>query len=147
VRLAKLTAAALRDTAGALSRRDPYYIPIVGPPGSVAAMASPDAEPGYSGLYPDGFEWRNEVPARVALRITSYSPGKRAADISAPILVLVAGDDAVTPPDPARKAAARAPQGELAEFEGIGHFDPYVGEDFERSVSAQLEFLGRVVPA
>jgi dienelactone hydrolase len=147
IRLLKLTAVGLRDAAVAAVGREPYYIPIVGPPGSLAAMATPDAEPGYSRMYADGFEWRNEVPARIALRITTYSPGRRATQIAAPMLVLVAGDDVVTPPGPARRAAAKAPKGKLVEFEGIGHFDPYVGANFERSISAQLDFLQTVVPA
>ena len=40
-----------------------HEIPVVGPPGSTAAMASPDAEPGYRALFPPGFEWPNRVPA------------------------------------------------------------------------------------
>jgi pimeloyl-ACP methyl ester carboxylesterase len=120
---------------------------IVGPPGSLAAMTTPDAEPGYPALYPDGFEWRNEVPARIALRITTYSPGKRAGDVACPLLVLVAADDVVTPPGPARAAARRAPKGELVEYQGVGHFDVYLGEPFERAVADQLEFLARVLPS
>lgn len=146
VRLAKLVAAGLRDSARAVAGGDPRYIPIVGPPGTTAAMATPDAEPGYSALYPPGFAWRNEVPARIALRVWAYSPGKRAADVGCPLLVLVAADDVVTPPEPARAAAKRAPKGELVEYEGVGHFDVYLGEPFERSVRDQLEFLARVLP-
>ena len=51
-------------------------------------------------------------------------------------------DDVVTPPAPARKAAAAAPRGELIEYPG-GHFDIYVGEPFERAIADQLEFLDR----
>jgi len=147
VRLAKMTAAGLRDAVGSAAGRDPYYIPIVGPPGTLAAMATEDAQPGYSALYPEGFEWRNEVPARIALGVTTYSPGNRAADIGCPLLVLVAGDDVVTPPQPAREAAQRAPKGELVEYPGVGHFDIYLGEPFERSATDQLEFLARVLPS
>ena len=30
----------------------------------VAAMTTPDALPGYSAMYPDGFDWRNEYATR-----------------------------------------------------------------------------------
>jgi uncharacterized protein len=141
---ARLTAAGLRDQAGALIGRDPYLIPIVGPPGSLAAMNSPDAEPGYSALYPPGFPWRNEFSARAALRLAGYSPLRKARAVSCPLLVQVAADDVVTPPDPARKAAQRAARGELREYPG-GHFDVYLGDAFERIVADQLAFLRRHV--
>ena len=140
--MARLTAAGIRDQAGALLGRDPYLIPIVGPPGSLAGMNSPDAEPGYSALYPEGFVWRNEFAARAALRVGTYSPLRKAADVACPLLVQVAVDDVVTPPEPARKAAERAPHGELREYPG-GHFDVYVGDAFEVIVSDQLDFLRR----
>lgn len=140
--MARLTVAGLRDQAAALLGREPYYMPIVGRPGTLAAMNSPDAEPGYSALYEDGFDWRNEVPARIALRVGTYSPGKKAARISCPMLVLVGTTDVVTPFKPAIKAAERAPKGELKTYEA-GHFDVYVNEDFDAVVADQLEFLAR----
>ena len=139
----KLAVAGLVDQAGALLGRDPHEIAIVGPPGSTAVMNSPDAEPGYRALYDDGFEWRNEVLARIALRVATYSPGRRAADVACPLLVQVAADDVITPPAPAIEAAGRAPRGELLTYAGLGHFDVYRGEAFERVISDQLEFLDR----
>ena len=140
--VARLTAAGLRDQIGALFGRDPYLIPIVGPPGTTAAMNSPDAEPGYRTMFPEGFEWRNEFAARAALRTGVYSPVRRAGGIIAALLVCLATADAVTPPDAARRAAVRAPRGELREYPG-GHFDIYVGETFERAVADQVGFLAR----
>ena len=140
--VARLTAAGLIDTAWAVLGREPHYVPIVGPPGSLAAMTSPDAEPGYSALYANGFEWRNQVAARVGLRVPAYSPGKRVGDIACPLLVTIGTRDAVTPPEPARRAAEQAPKGELREYDA-GHFDVYVGGTFERVVADQLDFLRR----
>ncbi len=144
VRLAKMTAAGLRDELGSRVGRGPRYIPIVGPPGTLAAMATPDALPGYSAMYPAGFDWQNRVAARAALHVGTYAPRKHAADIRCPILVQVGKRDVVTPPEPARAAARSAPRGELVEYD-LGHFDVYVGDAFERSVSDQLEFLGRAL--
>lgn len=140
----RLTVAGLRDAARAVRGREPYYAPIVGPPGTLAAMNSPDALPGYSAMYPDGFDWRNEYAARIGLTLASYSPGRRVADVACPLLVAVGSRDVVTPPEPARKAAHRAPKGELKEYDA-GHFDVYRGEAFERGIRDQLDFLGRAV--
>ncbi len=140
--LARLTAAGLRDLVGAALGRAPYLIPIVGPPGTTSAMNSPDAEPGYGAMFPAGVRWRNEVSARAALQVGTYSPGRRASRVRCPLLVQIATEDAVTPPDPARRVAARAPRAELLAYPG-GHFDFYIGDLFERVVSDQVGFLGR----
>lgn len=147
VRGAKLALAGLRDCAAAAFGREPRTIPIVGPPGSVGAMTTPDSEPGYSAMYDEGFEWRNEFTPRAVLALSLYSPGKRAGDIQCPLLVQVCSDDAVTPPAPAIEAAARAPKGELITYAGLGHFDIYRGEPFEQAIADQLDFLNRHLAA
>lgn len=137
----RLTAAAARDQVGALAGAAPYMVPVVGPPGSLATMTSPDAEPGYRAIVPDGSPWRNEVAARIGLRLAGYRPGRRAKDVRCPLLVCVCDDDAVTPPEAAVRVAHDAPRGELVRYAGAGHFDIYVGELFERAVADQIAFL------
>jgi fermentation-respiration switch protein FrsA (DUF1100 family) len=139
----RLTYAALRDLAASALGRKPQLIPLVGPPGSMAAMTTPDAEPGFNSIYDEGFEWRNEFTPRSAMTIPLNSPGRRAADIQCPILVLVCSNDAITPPGPAIEAAGRAPKGELVTYAGLGHFDIYRGEPFERALADQTKFLKR----
>lgn len=143
---ARLTLAGLRDAAGALAGREPHMLASVGPPGSLAVMTSPDAEPGFRALIPPGADWPNEAAARVALQVGLYRPIRVAAQVRCPILFAIARSDAVTPPDLAAKAAARAPRSEVVHYEA-GHFDPYVGDLFERVVGDQLDFLARHVPA
>ena len=138
----RLGVAGIRDQLGAALGREPYLIPIVGPPGTLAAMNSPDAEPGYSALYSPGFAWRNEFAARAGLRLGLYSPVRKARSVRCPLLVQVGTRDVVTPPEPARRAARKAPRGELKEYDA-GHFDVYVGETFELVVADQLDFLAR----
>jgi uncharacterized protein len=138
----RLTAAGVRDELGRLLRRPPHMVPLVGPPGSLAAMTSPDAEPGYRALFASDGEFRNEVAARVFLRLTTYRPAVSAPQIACPWLVCVCEHDAVTPPAPAEKAAARAPRGEVRRYDAQ-HFDIYVGETFEAAVADQAEFLRR----
>src|SRR6266851_2624864 len=110
----------------------------VGPPGSKAVMNSPDAEPGFRALNPPGLEWPNEAAARIMLRLGAYRPIRNVAHIACPILFVLAEDDVITPPDLAERAAARAPRAEVRRYPG-GHFDPYVGELFERVVSDETE--------
>ena len=139
----RLTAEGIRDQVGALLGRPPHMIASVGPPGSLAVMNTPDAEPGFRRLIPDGVDWPNEAAARIALRVASYRPIRSASDVSCPLLVVIAEDDAITPPDLAESAAGLAPRGELVRYPGAGHFDVYVGELFERVVADQVDFLTR----
>ena len=48
----RVTREGLRDQFAALTGRPPHMIASVGPPGSVAVMTSPDAEPGFRRLDP-----------------------------------------------------------------------------------------------
>lgn len=138
----RLARAGIRDALGALAGRAPFYIPAVGPPGSTAVMTSPDAEGGFRGIDPPGSSWRNRVAARTALTVGAYRPYSKFSVLRCPVLVMVAEHDAVTPAAPAVQAAERSPNAELISYP-LGHFDIYDGEEFERAVAAQTEFLAR----
>jgi uncharacterized protein len=138
----RLTVEGLRDQLGALAGRPPHMVASVGPPGSTAVMNSPDAEPGFRALNPADLDWPNEAAARIALRVAAYRPIRKVARVQCPILFVLADDDVVTPPDLAVKASSRAPRAEVSRHPG-GHFDPYVGECFERVVTEETEFLLR----
>jgi uncharacterized protein len=140
----RLTALGLRDQLGALAGRSPQMVASVGPPGSLAVMNSPDAEPGFQALNPSGLQWPNEAAARIVLRVGSYRPAKKVPQVRCPILFVLAGDDVVTPPDLAVKAASRAQRAEVRTYPG-GHFDPYVGELFDRIAGDETEFLMRTL--
>lgn len=140
----RLALAAVRDLLRQLIRGEASTIPIVGPPGSVAAMTTPDAEAGFKALYPPERPLRNEFVARTAIGMPFWVPRRRAGRVRCPLLVQVVRDDAIAPPGPACRAASGAPRGELLTYPG-GHFDIYVGELFERAVADQISFLGRVL--
>jgi pimeloyl-ACP methyl ester carboxylesterase len=140
--IVRLTVHGLRDEARRLRGRAPHYIAIVGPPGSVAAMNSPDAEPGYRALFSGGDEFRNEVAGRIGLKVGLYRPIRYAGRIACPWLLCVCDRDVVTPPEPALKAAKRAPRSEVRRYD-VEHFDIYVGETFERVVADEVAFLER----
>lgn len=138
----RLVREALRDSFHAATGRPPHMVAAVGPPGSLAVMNSPDAEPGFRALNPPGLDWPNQTAARIMLRVGSHRPIRRAREVGCPILFVIADDDVVTPPDLAAKAASRAPRAEVRRHPG-GHFDVYVGELFEQVVAEEQEFLLR----
>lgn len=140
--LLKLTAHGLRDLANALLRRPPHLIPVVGPPGTLAAITAPDAEQGYSVIM--GPTFRNEMCARGALFIPLNRPVTAAAKLRAPLLLVLAERDNIAPPAAVRAVAAKAGAGAEVLALPSGHFDIYTGEMFARSVAAQVEFLEKV---
>lgn len=140
--LLKLSGLALRDQARALLGRAPLYAPIVGVPGETAAMSTEDALPGYRSIAPE--DWRNELAARLALQLPFYRPVRHAKRLPCPALIITCSEDSVAPPEAAEKTAQRAGfQAELRRYDGMGHFDIYTGEGFERSSSDQLDFFRR----
>jgi dienelactone hydrolase len=137
----RLVGAGLRDLVSSLRGGAPVMLPAVGPPGSLAAMSSPDSEPGYLAI--TGETWRNEFAARLMLTAGSYRPGLQADRLPCPMLVQIADRDAIAPPQAARAAAWLATgRGEVRTYP-IGHFEVYVGAPFERAVADQLLFLSR----
>ncbi|MFY0408057.1 alpha/beta hydrolase [Solicola sp. PLA-1-18] len=142
---ARLTVAAVRDLVRAVRDRAPHMVPTAGAPGTTALMTAPDAVPGFLRLVPEGMQVRNEVAARVALRITRHRPGRQARRVTCPILFLVCEDDTVAPARATLRHARRAPRGEVRTY-AHGHFDVYVGDAFEEVVADQVEFLRRHVP-
>ncbi len=143
---AKVTARALRDAIGALLGREPVMVPTYGPPGSTALMTSPDSVAGIQNLLPPGAQFEHDVAARFALQIVRHFPGRQARNVTCPIFFAICEQDAVAPPKPTQKYAAQAPRSEIKLYD-TGHFDIYVGDDFERNVTDQLAFLSRHVPA
>lgn len=144
--IGRMALAGVRDELARLRGRPPVMIPIVAPPGHVAAMNQPGAEAGYRGLLQPDEPFRNEVTARFGLRLGLYRPIRSASEVSCPWLLCVCTRDDVTPPQPAVTAAGRAPRAELHRYDA-GHFDIYHGELFERAVADQLEFLRRTIVA
>jgi hypothetical protein len=116
-------------------------IPTVGPPGTIAAMSSEDAEPGMRAIA--GPTWRNEFCARELLEVGLNRPVRRAHDVRCPLLIQMADRDSVAPAESAQRAAWNAPGWAEVRRYPIGHFDIYLGEWFERSIADQLHFLRR----
>ncbi|EKL8567091.1 alpha/beta hydrolase [Pseudomonas aeruginosa] len=141
----RLTALALADRIGALFGANPIWVPVAGRPGDTALMTTPDSWDGYHGLIPLGAHIRNEAPARFALDIVRYFPGRKTPQIQAPVLFCVCDPDSVAPAKRTLEHARRAPRGEIKRY-SYGHFDIYVGKAFEQVVRDQIDFLQCHVP-
>ena len=109
-------------------------------------MTTADAVPDDLWQLNGGTGWENRITPRVFLQVLKWKPGSTTDRIACPLLVQVATKDAVTPPEPAREAAARAPLGEVVEYP-IEHFEIYHGAPFERAVADQIAFLQRALGA
>lgn len=139
----RFTGIGLADTLGAIAGRAPRLIPLAGEPGTVAVLITPDGREGGRVLNPEGAypDWQQSVAARSALRMAFYSPGRDAARVTCPLLVVVADQDQSALAAPAVRAARRAPHAELVRLPG-GHYAPFL-DGHEQTVAAELSFLRR----
>jgi pimeloyl-ACP methyl ester carboxylesterase len=137
---ARLAFCGLRDLAGALLRRRPFFIQVVGPPGSLAFMNSEEAAPGYFSIVRNAPAWRNEVAARIVVQMALFRPIGRASHVRCPMFVVVGEQDTITPTPSTLDAARRAPRAEVLSLP-CGHFGAYLGDLFERAVEAETAFL------
>jgi pimeloyl-ACP methyl ester carboxylesterase len=142
--LARLVGRGVLDTLMGLVGAEPLLVPLVGEPGTVALLSTPDAlADGDRALDPDDRYpgWVQSVAARSALAVTTYRPGRDAPRVRCPLLVVVAEQDHSAPPGPAVRAAAAAPRGELVRVPG-GHYAPFL-DAHERVLAAEVSFLRR----
>jgi pimeloyl-ACP methyl ester carboxylesterase len=139
--LLRVSIAGVRDTVRGLRGAPPYLIPVAGPPGSLAVLSSYDALPGYEAVTPVGSSWRNETLARTALR-APYRPGRVVRRIRCPTMFCINTEDGVNPPQLGIRAARRSPSGTLSTYPG-GHFDGFLGQNFEAMAADQTAFLSQ----
>ncbi|MHA4854699.1 alpha/beta hydrolase [Rhodococcus sp. MSC1_016] len=131
--------AGLRDLARALTRRSPFLVPIVGPPGSLAAMNSADAVTGMRAFA--GATWRNEFAARELLAIALNRPITKARQLHCPVLLQIGEKDAVTPPATIEQLAQRIGSNAEVRRYPVGHFDVYVEPWLTPNINDQVSFL------
>jgi fermentation-respiration switch protein FrsA (DUF1100 family) len=139
----RLNLCGLLDVVGRRVGRAPRLIPLAGPRGRVASLTTPDGAKGALALDPDGRypDWEQTVAAGSALRMAFYRPGRAAANVACPLLVVVCEDDTSVLVQPPAGAARRAPQGELVRLPG-DHYAPFM-ESYDATVAAELAFLRR----
>jgi uncharacterized protein len=139
----RFTGRALLDALGSVIGRAPKLVPLAGEPGTVALLTTPDALDGDRALnpgnpYPD---WQQVVAARSGLRVGFYRPGRHAARVRCPLLVLVCEQDQSALCAPAARMAQRAPNAEVVRMPG-GHYEPFL-DGHDHAVETELDFLHR----
>lgn len=139
VQLAKISALAALDTARAKLGLSRITLPVVGAPGSMAVLTTPDSVPGYLAITPP--DWVNAISLSWMLTLPLFRPNMMAKRLPCPTLFCIAEQDAVVPPAAVEDAAQRA--GAKAEVRRYprGHFEIYVDEGFEESVRDQTAFF------
>ncbi|HEY3827830.1 MAG TPA: alpha/beta fold hydrolase [Solirubrobacteraceae bacterium] len=138
----RLTAAALRDQLRGFTGRPPYYVPIYGPPGSLAALTVAGAEHHFTSLSGMNFALDNRYTPRVGLRLTRYAPSRLLRQVRCPVLVCIGthGNPKLT--ERAILAAQRSPHVELMQYPA-DRFGIYLGEVFQRAALDQAHFLAQ----
>ena len=137
-----LARAVLDDLARAATRRQPRTIAFLGDADSGAMISGPGAEQ-FAAL--TGPTFRNEMCARGIPRIAFNRPGRLAAKVACPTLLVIAEYDEIAPSTAVHEVARRiGSPAEVVSYD-CGHFAIYAGEEFESSVARQVEFLGRVL--
>ncbi|PRX46645.1 fermentation-respiration switch protein FrsA (DUF1100 family) [Prauserella shujinwangii] len=138
--LARSAATAVRGAVARLAGRGTRPVPLVGAPGSAAALSLPGQFEAYTALA--GPAWRNEIDPAAGLEIGRYRPIRHARAVRAPLLVQIADLDRSAPPGAAARAAV-AGRAEVRHYP-CDHFDVFPGNPwFRPAVEHQLAFLRR----
>lgn len=139
----RFTGRGILDALGSLFGGKPRLVPLAGPRGTVAMLTTPDGQDGDRVLNPGNRypEWQQTIAARSALRMTLYRPGRHAARVKCPLLLVVCDNDQSVLAAPATAAAKRAPRAELVRLQGT-HYAPFHTEH-DKAAQAELKFLTR----
>lgn len=142
--IAKSTVSSVRSALAGRFGGNRVMMPLVGRPGEHAALTADGYYESYTALA--GPTWRNEVDAAIGLELGSYRADRRAARITAPVLMQIADFDRAAPAHAAAKAAFAA-RAEVRHYP-CDHFDIFAGNDwFEPAVDHQVHFLTRHLAA
>jgi pimeloyl-ACP methyl ester carboxylesterase len=139
----RFTGRSILDALGGLVGRRPLLVPLAGEPGTVALLVTPDGIDGDRALNPGNRypEWQQEIAARSVFGMAFYRPGREAARVRCPLLVVACDQDQSVLAAPAVRAAQEAPGAELVRLPG-GHYAPFM-DVHEQAVDAELAFLRR----
>jgi fermentation-respiration switch protein FrsA (DUF1100 family) len=136
----RLTPAIVEDLLRLVARRARRYVPIVGPPGSLAMVTVAGAESGWNSTVPPGRPFDNRIAAADAVAIVLSSALRHARHIDAPMLVCVCDRENLMDPAYAALVARRAPGG-IARHYDSDHFAIYHPPLVARVLADQTAFL------
>lgn len=141
----RLIVAGLRDELRGRRGRTPYYIPLYGPPGSLAALTAPGAFDRVREITDRPVVLDNRYTPRVMLRLGRYRPYRCLRSVSCPVLVCASEYNITTRTAPAIRAAQRASNATFLRYP-VGPFEIYTGAVFEQVIEDQIAFLMRHFP-
>jgi len=137
----KLFVHAQRDKGRSRFGLSPHLIPIVGKPDTFAFMTAPGSFEGYAGLVKESELFINGICARSLLMLQGKNPIHTAQQVNCPILLQICEHDNTVDPDSHTQVAQiLGKKATLVKYQ-IGHFDIYHGDNFNKAVNAQVEFI------
>jgi uncharacterized protein len=129
----RLALAGLRDELYARRGREPYYIPLYGPPGTLAGIAAAGVLDRVTMLTEGSVD--NRYTPRVGLRLGGYRPMAKLDRVDCPVLICAAEHEA------ARWGAVAATSRVTVRRYEVGPFEIYDGPVQERVADEQRNFL------
>ena len=134
----------LADVFVSLFTNRRHNVRIGGRPGEAFAMMSkPDSMAGImnlTGMDEKEFEKDNFCPGNIIFTLGLYRPISKAAEVACPTLIIGAETDTLFPPTGPKKMADKMKNARYISLP-MNHFEPYVGEPFEKLVVVMGEFL------
>lgn len=129
-------------------KRNPYYVPVVAPPGEWASMdrdgAAEAMQKGLADLLeaegPEAATYDNRVAARSLLTMGAYRPFKSLRNVNVPILVVGATRDTVAPFVEKKIRELNNANIQIEKLDA-NHFDPYFDPALSTNLDHQVEFL------
>ncbi|MBV8786936.1 MAG: alpha/beta fold hydrolase [Mycobacterium sp.] len=136
----RLTPAIVGDALRRLRRAGRKYVPIVGNPGTLAAVTVAGALDGWYSTVPPGASFDNRIAAMDVLGIAAASAKRYATKIEAPLLVCVSRRETLMDPRHAEDVASAAPRGVARHYDG-DHFQIYHRPLLAALLADQTAFL------
>jgi pimeloyl-ACP methyl ester carboxylesterase len=136
----RLTPAIAEDLLRMVTRRGRRYVPIVGPPGSLAMVTVAGAESGWNSTVPTGGQFDNRIAAADAVAVVTTSAMRHARHVDAPLLVCVCDRETLMDPACAALVARRAPRGVARHYDS-DHFAIYHPPILPGVLADQTAFL------
>lgn len=130
------------DTFRSIVGRGRRYIPIVGKPGTLAAVTTAGAAEGWNSTVDPGGSFDNRIAASGVLGIAVTSAKRAAGRIAAPLLVCVSTRETLMDPRHAEDVARRAPRGTARHYDG-DHFEIYHPPLLADLLADQTTFLSQ----
>jgi pimeloyl-ACP methyl ester carboxylesterase len=136
----KMTPPIVEDVLRRARRAGHRYVPIVGKPGSLAAVTVAGALEGWYSTVPPDATFDNRMAAADVIGVALTSAKRRSAKITAPLLVCVSQRETLMDPRHAEDVARLAPGGVVRHYDG-DHFAIYHPPLVAELLADQTQFL------